>query len=149
MTLKQCLLESLNEDGPQTHAELVARIAGRPSLPHPSPRHGLERLARAGLWELRRDGKVERDDTGVYTALVQPDAPRQALGTRRREALTRFMAVLVVNKDRIPPEVTRALLTAWEEYMAAFGEELTETLESLVSKLETLREKESDVQAGQ
>lgn len=62
--------------------------------------------------------------------------------SRRQEALQRFMTVLVVNKDRIPPEVTRALLTAWEEYMAAFGEELTETLESLVGKLEDVRQQE-------
>lgn len=62
--------------------------------------------------------------------------------SRREEALQRFMAVVAVNKDRIPPDVVRALMKAWEEYMAAFGEEITETLESLVGKLEDARAKQ-------
>lgn len=64
--------------------------------------------------------------------------------SRRKEALQRFLTVLVVNKDRIPPEVVTALMKAWEEYMAAFGEEITGTLESLVGKLEDLRARQEE-----
>jgi DNA-binding Lrp family transcriptional regulator len=137
LTLKQSLLKTLNEDGPQTTAQLKVRIRRLQIR---------DRTVLARLWELRRDGKVERDDAGVYTALVQPDAPRlarPALGNRRQEALTRLEAILEVNKDRIPPEVARALMGAWQEYIDAFGEDIRKLLEQI------MKEALPDVQAGQ
>jgi hypothetical protein len=141
LTLKQSLLKTLNEDGPQTTAQLEVRIRRLQIR---------DRTVLARLWELRRDGKVDRDDEGVYTALVQPDAPRSALGpNRRQEALLRFATVMEVNKDRIPPEVRDALLNAWKDYVIAFGEQIIGALQQTVKKLESLREEETDVQAGQ
>ena len=145
MTLKQSLLKTLSEDGPQTVVELKERMEQAVAAGSMRARG---RGVQAGLWELRHDGKVERDGEGVYTALVQPDpgtAPRPALGQRRQEALTRLQAVLEVNKDRIPPEVARALMSAWQEYIDAFGEDIRTLLEKWVE--EALPRKETDVQA--
>ena len=73
VTIKQSLLRTLNEDGPQTLVELNERLGLMPPLGRGAPR---ARGVQARLWELRHDGKIERDDEGVYTALVKSDDPR-------------------------------------------------------------------------
>lgn len=148
LTLKQSLLKSLNEHGPQTLKEITESTEKAVAAGTMQARG---RGVQAALWELRRDGKVERDEEGVYTALVQPDpaaAPRPALGQRRQEALTRLQAVLEVNKDRIPPEVVRALMGTWQEYIDAFGEDVRTLLRQIVEEVLPWR-KETDVQAGE
>lgn len=50
------------------------------------------------------------------------DVAATAHGDRTVEASKRFYAVLLVNEDRIPIEVVRALHAAFTEYTAAWAE---------------------------
>jgi hypothetical protein len=70
--------------------------------------------------------------------------------SRREEALRRLLAVIDVNKDRMPPEVTLAIVKALGQYVEAFGEDLIEQLrseesgEDLIEQLRGTQELEDD-----
>ncbi len=77
----------------------------------------------------------------------RPRAGLPAGYSRRQEALQRLMTVLEVNKDRIPREVVEALISAWKEYIDAFGEQLIASMKQLVENVESLRKEEPEDRA--